>query len=399
MKSSNAFALAIFSAAAASALSLGHQPGEKLFDLPSMRSAVVPINHVAVKPHNVGNAIRVKKSVPLVAHKEAAKIAQPKPVTTAAPSAELVVSAQLKDQPTAIKPLTATMQKMALAHPSSSMNCSCCAHMDCADGKTAKAKAKQAASAAAANKIAAAKIDAFHKAQLAQARNRQLAMLRQGRGPLHPEPASKPSIKTLSASAKQAMKQRFINGQAGLYSPTDLISAGVFSYYPLVGGTFRRTSGIHNIVVHSTETGSIADAKMVIRSWNNSGRNHAGAQFIVDRDGKIYETVDPSYGTFHVNSFKTLHDVKNDNSIGIEIVRSGDQQYTPVQFKSVVCLVAYLKNHFQVNQVWGHGQVQPSDRTDPCFFNWTAFHKGVDAIDSSQIASRVSAGKAGSRVN
>lgn len=375
MKSSHAFGLVIISTATASAISLAHQADMRKYH-----------HHGANKSHYLSHIKIAKKATAFVAHQDS----EPRRYTTAkavglavakspAMKRQLVVSAQLKNSAQSIKPLTATMQTMANAHSSIQTNNACSGQ------KTGATKSKL--SAAVANRIAAARLAAYQRASILAAR--------QGRGPLHPVPAAQPVIKTMSANARQAMKQRFINGQAGLYSPTDLISAGVFSYYPIVGGTFRRTSEMKNIVVHSTETGSVADAKMVIRSWNNSGRNHAGAQFIVDRDGTIYETVDPSYGTFHVNSYKTLHDVKNDNSIGIEIVRTGSQQYTPVQFKSVVCLVAYLKNHFQINQVWGHGQVQPSDRTDPCNFNWTAFHKGVDSIDTSQIAARGSGGGGG----
>lgn len=200
--------------------------------------------------------------------------------------------------------------------------------------------------------------------------------------------AKVPAIKMFPKAKRLAIQQRFAKGQAGLYSPADLLRASVFSYYPLIGGTFTRQSEIQNIIVHSTETARVASAKAIVRSWNNSGRMHAGTQYIIDRDGIIYQTVDPSKGTFHVNSYRTLHNVKNDNSIGIEIVRTGNQEYTAAQMKSVIGLVHYLKDHFHVAQVWGHGQIQPSTRTDPVSFDWTAFNKGLDSLQTSEIASQ-----------
>jgi len=191
----------------------------------------------------------------------------------------------------------------------------------------------------------------------------------------------------LSKTEQLSIKRNFESGQAAKISPDQLLRAGVFSGYSLRGGVFKRHSDIQNIVIHSTETASAADAKHIIRSWNNGGANHPGTQYIVDRDGTIYQTVNPAMGTFHVNSFKTLEGVKNDNSVGIEIVRTGSQQYTPKQLKSVVCLVGYLKEHFSVSHIWGHGEIQPSDRTDPVAFDWTSFHAELSSlIEAKTIA-------------
>ena len=129
------------------------------------------------------------------------------------------------------------------------------------------------------------------------------------------------------------------------------------------------------IILHSTETGHPADAQRVVTSWNRKGLRHPGAQFVVDRDGTIYNTVDPTYATVHVNQYKTLSGVNNDNSIGIEIVHTGNQAYTDSQVKSVACLVHYLQDRFMVsdNHIYTHHQVQPSDRSDPVNFDWDKY--------------------------
>ncbi len=191
--------------------------------------------------------------------------------------------------------------------------------------------------------------------------------------------------KPMPLAQRKMIKDSFANGYADKYTPRDMVRAGAFGYFPLRGGVFKRRSPIKAVVVHSTETASPASAKDIVRSWNNSGPNHAGTQFIVDRDGIIYLTVsDPSIGTFHVNSFITKEGVKNDNSIGIEIVRTGKQTYTKPQLASVSRLVHYLLDRYKVPEVWGHGEIQPSDRTDPVGFNWTAFDNDLDGLELSQ---------------
>lgn len=194
-----------------------------------------------------------------------------------------------------------------------------------------------------------------------------------------------PPVKPMPLAQKKLINDSFVNGYADKYSPRDMVRAGAFSYFPLRGGVFTRKSPIKAVVVHSTETASPASAKNIVRSWNNSGPNHAGTQFIVDRDGIIYLTVsDPIVGTFHVNSFITLEGVKNDNSIGIEIVRTGKQKYTKPQLASVSRLVHYLLDRYKIPEVYGHGEIQPTDRTDPVGFDWKAFDGDLDGLELSQ---------------
>lgn len=192
----------------------------------------------------------------------------------------------------------------------------------------------------------------------------------------------------LDDETKAMIDRQFHNGNSQNYSTPSLIQANVFAYCPLHGGIFKRHSTVKNIILHSTETAREADAQRVITSWNNKGLRHAGAQFVVDRNGIIYCTADPEYGTTHVDNRRTRHGVNNDNSIGIEIVRTGTQEYSSPQMNSVVCLVRYLQNRFAVadNHVLGHGQVQPSDRSDPVNFNWQAFAADKQALSGTAYA-------------
>lgn len=169
--------------------------------------------------------------------------------------------------------------------------------------------------------------------------------------------------------------QKFARAQASCLSPTQLVRAGVFSYAPLHGGIYARRQKISHIIMHSTETVYPADALQIIHSWNERGLRHAGAQFIVNRTGVIYMTLDPSLACVHVEPTRTLFGVNNDNSVGVEIVHTGDQHYTAAQLASVERLVLYLQQRFHVarSEVLAHATVQPSDRRDPVDFNWRGF--------------------------
>lgn len=186
----------------------------------------------------------------------------------------------------------------------------------------------------------------------------------------------------LDADLSARISAKFQRGLAGRYSPQDLVRAGVFAYSPLRGGIRPRTQQIANLIIHSTETARPADARTVVKSWNH-GLSHPGAQFIVDRDGIIHQTVDPTYATIHVNERRTLAGVTNDNSIGIEIVRAGTQKYTAVQLASVVRLVDYIQERYPIRNIYGHGQIQPSTRTDPVAFDWNLFSRNLAAIKST----------------
>ena len=167
----------------------------------------------------------------------------------------------------------------------------------------------------------------------------------------------------------------FREGTAEKFSARCLVRAGAFKYYPLKGGIYWRREPIKYIIMHSTETARPASAVNVIKSWSNRGRRHPGAQFVVGREGSIFLDVDPDLATVHVNIFHTLPGINNDNSIGIEMVHSGSQKYTESQLISVVRLVTYLQQRYNVadENVITHKYAQQGHHTDPVNFNWEGF--------------------------
>lgn len=172
----------------------------------------------------------------------------------------------------------------------------------------------------------------------------------------------------------------------GVPAPEKLLAEKVFVSYPLKGSVRKRTKRVSFIVLHSTETEKPADAKRVIRSWNNRGKSHPGTQYVVDRDGTIYQTADPRLATIHVNIHRTRFGVDNHNSVGIETVRSGNQRYTEPQLRSLSRLTVYLRNYFGLTdkQIVTHGYIQPSTRTDPVNFDHYGFKRRCASLSQPQ---------------
>jgi hypothetical protein len=195
----------------------------------------------------------------------------------------------------------------------------------------------------------------------------------------------------LPTDVSSDISRAFEEGHADDYAARTLVRAGLVTYHPLHGGIFWRREPVKYIIMHSTETGVPMGAARVIDSWGSSGRRHAGAQYVVDRDGTIYQSVDPDLATVHINVFKTLPGINNDNSIGIEMCHTGHQDYTPGQRQSVIKLVAYLQDRYKVNDenVITHRYAQRGDHTDPVNFDWDQFIAEKDRFRTRAIAYKI----------
>ncbi len=195
----------------------------------------------------------------------------------------------------------------------------------------------------------------------------------------------------LSQEQSYEIRNNFEGGVADEIPARSLVRAGVVKYHALRGGIFWRREPVKYIVVHSTETGIPLSAIRVIESWSSMGRRHPGAQYVVDRDGLIYQAVDPDLATVHVNIFKTLPGINNDNSIGIEMCHTGRQDYPQEQRQSVIRLVNYLQQRYKVadENIITHRYAQQGDHTDPVNFDFPGFLQAKNNFKNKAIASRI----------
>ena len=192
----------------------------------------------------------------------------------------------------------------------------------------------------------------------------------------------------LPETVSNDIRNAFRLGIADDVTPERMVRAGIFKHHSLSGGIFRRREPIKYIVLHSTETGPPVPAKNVINSWNSMGRRHPGAQYVVDRDGTIYQALNPELAAVHVNIFKTLPGINNDNTIGIEMNHTGRQNYPYDQREAVMKLVTYLQNRYDVSSenVITHRYAQQGDHTDPVNFDLDGFLSSKETFRTKAIA-------------
>ncbi|MBK7841482.1 MAG: N-acetylmuramoyl-L-alanine amidase [Candidatus Obscuribacter sp.] len=194
----------------------------------------------------------------------------------------------------------------------------------------------------------------------------------------------------LDSQAAERVVDAFNRGNADSYAARILVRAGLVKYHPLRGGIFWRREPVKYIIVHSTETGIPIGAVRVIESWSSMGIRHPGAQYVVDRDGTIVQAVDPDLATVHINIFKTLPGINNDNSIGIEMCHAGAQDYPQELRQSVIKLITYLQNRYNIDDanVITHRYAQQGDHTDPVRFDFEQFIATKNQFKNQAIAYR-----------
>ena len=195
-------------------------------------------------------------------------------------------------------------------------------------------------------------------------------------------------VSPLDEDQASEVKSAFARGIADKFPARTLVRAGVVKYHALRGGIFWRREPVKYIVMHSTETGIPVSGIRVIESWSSMGRRHPGAQYVVDRDGSIIQSVDPDLATVHINILKTLPGINNDNSIGIEMNHTGSQEYPDAQLQSVIKLVTYLQDRYGVpsENIITHRYAQQGDHTDPVHFDWKGFLWSKDRHRNEAIA-------------
>lgn len=132
------------------------------------------------------------------------------------------------------------------------------------------------------------------------------------------------------------------------------------------------------IILHYTETKNLKDTLEILCSKKKKVSCH----YIVDLNGDIYEIVDVTKRAWHagVSFWKNLKNLNN-NSIGIEIVNSGERskkKYPKEQINCLIKLIKKLKEKYKVskNNILAHSDIAPLRKIDPgIFFPWKKLSK------------------------
>lgn len=112
----------------------------------------------------------------------------------------------------------------------------------------------------------------------------------------------------------------------------------------------RRGAPPSMIVVHHSDTTNALATKRAL-TWRGFSTHYE-----VDRDGTIYEYLDPA-------KFVAWHAGGNTNhrSIGIDFTHHGDQEFTAAQLKAGHALIAYLCGLFNIPAVVPEDKLFPRD--------------------------------------
>ena len=84
-------------------------------------------------------------------------------------------------------------------------------------------------------------------------------------------------------------------------------------------------------------------------------RGPLGVQWIVDRDGKIYQSL--PLGSRGAHILDSSLGPNNGNSQGVEVIAKDDSDVLPIQAAAVFKIVKALG--YSPNQIYGHGVVNP----------------------------------------
>lgn len=144
----------------------------------------------------------------------------------------------------------------------------------------------------------------------------------------------------------------------------------------------RNGADIDAIVLHHTASNNGAGDI----AWLRNPKSQVSAQYVLDRDGTIYQLVGDEKRAWHAGE-SALNGVPTDvngRSIGIEIVNdgSGKTPFTEAQYKSLGQLVGYLKQRYDVpmKNIVGHKDVAvPHGRkNDPApNFDWNRLRNDI----------------------
>ena len=141
---------------------------------------------------------------------------------------------------------------------------------------------------------------------------------------------------------------------------------------------FKAKRTIKYIIIHYT--GMKNQAVAIKRLQSKVAK--VSCHYLVSKSGKIYQMVKDYNVAWHAGKSKWGKDVNlNKNSIGIELVNKGFENYPKAQIKSLVYLLKKLKTKYKIKpqNLLGHEDIAPKRKVDPGpLFPWsTLFKQGL----------------------
>ena len=118
------------------------------------------------------------------------------------------------------------------------------------------------------------------------------------------------------------------------------------------------------IIIHYT--GMITQKEAIQRLQSKVAK--VSTHYLISKKGIIYQMIKDQHIAWHAGKSKWESDKDlNLNSIGIELVNNGDEEFPLLQIKNLCMLIKYLKNKYKIDKkhVLGHSQIAPGRKFDP----------------------------------
>ena len=144
-----------------------------------------------------------------------------------------------------------------------------------------------------------------------------------------------------------------VNGSAP--SPTAVSAntpAGVNDISKQATYSNGQLDGVKGFVVH--HTGGRGTPESVVGTLNQRG---LGVQYVMDRDGKVYQTLPPGARGAHIRPAQNGSGLSNANSLGMEVIAKDDKDITPTQVEAAKRFIGQMQKQYPGMQVYGHGEI------------------------------------------
>ncbi|MEN9705401.1 MAG: Acinetobacter phage, partial [Pseudomonadota bacterium] len=127
---------------------------------------------------------------------------------------------------------------------------------------------------------------------------------------------------------------------------------------------FERSQPIKGMVVHHTEGATTLEGNV---SWAN--QKGTGANYYVDKEGKVFQVADDKRGSIHIRDDLTpggkRPDFKNGNTLSVEIITGKNEQPNDKQLQAAEALVRQKSQQYGFDvtkDVYGHEELNPGHR-------------------------------------
>lgn len=166
-----------------------------------------------------------------------------------------------------------------------------------------------------------------------------------------------------------------INGEEKLETKEEekaVVQTGIINKIASWG--YQKSSGrlIDTIIIHSSYNAMGGDQYSVEKLIEEYKEYSVSPHYLIDRKGVVYRLVEDKNIAYHAGESKVPDGRTNVNSfsVGIEMMNTKDDKFTPSQYDALKGLIAGLKSKYSIKYVLGHSDIAKGRKDDPWNFEW-----------------------------